>query len=153
QPGEDISDVSRRIEQIVDHWRIPIPGNWQRSLDPQLLGSRYRRGDVAAPQRGEHALEYQILCEYFNEVCCLDCTLIDGVNALPLVRDSSGGRIAYVEADLFLLGRGADGYHSYLCEVKDAANSAWYAVVENLRQLRLFIESEYQPRLFHFRNP
>jgi len=60
---------------------------------------------------------------------------------------------ANVEADLFLLKRDANGHRLPLCEVKQSANNAWFALVENLRQLRLFQDSVHQRHLFQHRNP
>jgi hypothetical protein len=41
----------------------------------------------------------------------------------------------------------------YVVEVKAKANHAWYATVENLRQVRLLMDGEEALRLFHRRNP
>lgn len=67
------------------------------------MGRRYRRGDIDAPHRGEHRIEHDILCRSFDSVTCFGNRLIDGVNALPLVRDAGGARRANVEADKYLL--------------------------------------------------
>jgi hypothetical protein len=72
---------------------------------------------------------------------------------MPLTRDGGGGRSGNVEADLYLLVRHDDGYRLYVVEVKDESDHAWYATVENLRQLRLAMESEEALKLFHRRNP
>jgi hypothetical protein len=42
-------------------------------------------------------------------------------------------------------------FQQLLIEVKDKSNNAWYGAVENLRQLRLFSESEVVRRVFHTR--
>jgi len=47
--GRDVPDVDARINALLELWRVPVPGNWQRTIDSQLLGRRYRRGDAGAP--------------------------------------------------------------------------------------------------------
>ena len=151
--GAFVPDVASRIEGIVSLWREPIPGAWQRGIDPQLLGARYRRGDVGAPHPGEHSIEHSILCTEFDRVRCFGDRLLDGVAALPLVRDAGGARRANVEADLLLLA-GDNSFHQlFVCEVKADSNNAWYAAVENLRQLRLLMSSTQARALFGRRNP
>ncbi len=151
--GAFVPDVASRIESIVSLWREPIPGTWQRGIDPQLLGARYRRGDVGAPHPGEHSIEHSILCTEFDRVRCFGNWLLDGVAALPLVRDAGGARRANVEADLFLLSGDDSARRLYVCEVKAESNNTWYAAVENLRQLRLLICSPAARTLFARRNP
>src|SRR5436853_253970 len=87
-----------RIEGVLDLWREPIPGTWKRDRDPRLLNpeKRYCRthtGGEAVP-RGEHATEHEILAPapQTTPTVCLGARLIDGVNAVPLARDSGGGR-------------------------------------------------------------
>jgi hypothetical protein len=36
--GRDVPDVDDRIDALLELWRVPVPGNWQRTIDPQLLG-------------------------------------------------------------------------------------------------------------------
>lgn len=150
--GPLVPDVSQRIEQAVQQWREPIPRSWQRGLDLQLLGNRYRRGDIDAPRKGEHAIEHEILCRCFDSVLCLGKKLLDGINAFPLVRDAGGARHNNVEADLFLL-TGIDGeHHLFLCEVKDSSDNAWYAALESLRQMRLLVSNPESLSVFGRRN-
>jgi hypothetical protein len=117
------------------------------------MGTRYRRGNLNKTRRGEHAIEYEILCQQFGDVICDGYKLLDGVNAFPLARDSRGGRRANVEADMFLLGEHKGTHRLFLCEVKADSNTAWYAAVENLRQLRLLTSCEESLGLFACRNP
>jgi hypothetical protein len=119
-----------------------------------LNGKRYTRGDEADPRSGEHRIEHEILCQHFDTVTYFqDGRVIDGVNAFPLVRDSGGGRNGNVEADLLLLVQWARDYRLVLAEVKHSANNAWFAAVENLRQLKLLISGEDTGQLFRQRNP
>ena len=151
--GAYVPDVARRIEQLVSLWQQEIPEPWHRGEDRQLLEQRYRRGDLEAPHPGEHAIEHDILCRYFDEISCYRHKLIDGVNAVPLARDAGGGRRANVEADMFLLAEHGGAYRGFLCEVKFEANEAWYAAVEGLRQLKLLTSSPEPRGLFARRNP
>lgn len=151
--GAFVPEVDSRIERIVSLWREPIPGEWQRGTDPQLLGARYRRGDVDAPHPGEHTIEHSILCTDFNRIRCFGNRLLDGVAALPLVRDAGGARRANVEADLFLLTGNDCSHRLFVCEVKAKSNNAWYAAVENLRQLKLLLSNPHSRALFARRNP
>lgn len=152
-PGSRVPDVSERIERLVTLWRQAIPGPWKRGLDVQLLGRRYRRGDLISPHDGEHSIEHAILCAHFERVSCLGGVLVDGINALPLVRDQFGGRAGNVEADLLLLLKSENDYRIVVCEVKDKSDTPWFAGIENLRQLRLLSESEETLKLFTSRNP
>jgi hypothetical protein len=151
--GAVVADVDQRIEQLVRLWHDPIPGSWLRTTDVQLHGERYRRGDRAQPNAGEHMIEHEILHRDFEGVSCFGTRLVDGVNALPLVRDAGGGREANIEADMFLLSQQGEDYRLWLCEVKDESNNAWYAAIENLRQLRLLMSSPASMRVFTRRLP
>jgi len=63
------------------------------------------------------------------------------VNGLPLVADRGGGRADNVEADLVLFYRTNAGVYGVIGEVKHDANNVWYAVVQNLLQVKLARES------------
>ena len=151
--GPSILDVTRRIDQLVRLWKEPIPGRWERGADSQLMGERYRRGNRYTARRGEHVIEYEILHQHFQRITCEGYNLIDGINALPLVCDSGGGRRANVEADMLLLGKRSGNFRLFLCEVKVESNNAWYATVESLRQLKLLLCSRESLGLFARRNP
>lgn len=151
--GPSIFDVTRRIDHLLQLWKEPIPGQWERGADSQLTGGRYRRGNLYTARRGEHVIEYEILHRHFERITCEGHNLTDGINALPLVCDSGGGRRANVEADMLLLGEQRGNYRLFLCEVKVESNNAWYATVESLRQLKLLLCSRESRGLFACRNP
>jgi hypothetical protein len=106
---------------------------------------RYRRGHVrTGPKVGsEHELEYELLQPdpSLAQTRCFDQRLIDGINAVPLARDPDGRRAGNVEADMLLLTAAGNDHRLLLVEAKTISNNAWYATVENLRQLRLFTAS------------
>jgi hypothetical protein len=52
---------------------------------------------------------------------------------------------------MLLLGELDGDYRLFLCELKDRANDPWYAVVESLRQLRLFLANAEARCLFRHR--
>jgi hypothetical protein len=149
--GSRLSEPARRIHDVLKLWDVPIPGQWERTIDDQLLGPRYRRGDVESPHPGEHSIEHEILSD-LEAVRCLDGSVVDGINAMPLTRDATGGRRGNVEADLFLLVKKGDSYHLVVCEVKDSSNTCWYAAIESLRQLKLLNLNTAAHQLFHCRN-
>jgi hypothetical protein len=143
--GAHLPNPERRIDQLLALWQEPIPGKWQREPGKDTdkwKASTYRRGDLAAPRAGEHAMEHTILIDHCAKVNLLGDPLLHGINAVPLAADySDHGRRANVEADMLLLSRTATGYKLALCELKDGADNAWFAAVEFLRQMRLFLSS------------
>jgi len=143
--GPHLPDPESRIEQVLAFWEQPIPGKWQRDRGwdtDKWKESPYRRRDLNAPRAGEHTMEREILINQRGKITLLGAELLDGVNALPLCCDFIGGaRRGNVEADLLLLSHGADGYRLVLCEVKASSDDPWYAAVESLRQMRLFLSS------------
>ena len=158
--GPRVPDEDDRIAELVALWHEPIPGDWSRGQDPRLLDPerhylRTHTGGDKIP-RGEHAIEHDILCPSPTDPPkdCLGARLVDGVNAVPLARDEGGGRAGNVEADMALLVRHDQEYRVLLVEVKTSSNNAWYAAVENLRQLKLFTQSPPAQGLFYERkNP
>ncbi|MBF0273054.1 MAG: hypothetical protein HQL98_13475 [Magnetococcales bacterium] len=152
--GSDLPEPQQRIESLRQLWNQPVPGGWKRGVDPQLRDDdRYRRGDRGRPNPGEHQMEHEILIDQFHRLNFLGYQVIDGINAMPLTTDPGGGRRGNVEADLFLLLRKDAEYLLAICEVKSEANHVWYAVVENMRQLKLLQLSDAAKILFHLRNP
>lgn len=159
--GPTVPHVEERIAEILELWHAHIPGEWTRGPDARLLDpyrrycrSNYREESI---RRGEHAIEYDLLnrAPTARTTQCLGARLVDGVNAVPLAKDSAGGRRGNVEADMLLLVKDEreDEHRLLLVEVKVKSNNAWFAVVENLRQLRLFSESIETQRLFIHRHP
>jgi hypothetical protein len=151
-------DMNAGIQDVLALCEEPVPGRWWRGQDVRLRDPhrRYQRGNAGPGQkrRGEHALEYDVLAPDPVQAAtdCLGSPLVDGVNAVPLARDEGGGRSGNVEADMLLLVGGGSSYRLLLIEAKVSGN-AWFAVVENLRQLRLYRESPVAQKIFHVRRP
>lgn len=107
--GSEVPNPDRRIGRLIALWHEPIPDGWCRDDDPQLTDPavRYRRHHRRdRPKAGsEHELEHEILIPdpLTTPTRCLDAWLIDGINAVPLARDKSGGRAGNIEADMLLL--------------------------------------------------
>jgi hypothetical protein len=81
----------------------------------------------------------------------LSARLIDGINAIPLARDPGGHRHGNVEADLLPLTDAAGEARQLLVEAKTTSGNVWYAVIENLRQLKLFQLSKTAKDIFRDR--
>jgi hypothetical protein len=157
--GREVPDLDRRVHDVRSLWDAKIPPDWERGTDARLIDPKHRylrRHRSGGPKPGsEHELEYQILEPDPLDVptFCFGGRLIDGINAVPLARDHAGGRSGNVEADMLLLTE-IDGKHRLLLvEVKTISNGAWYATIENLRQLRLFNHSATAQQIFRRRRP
>ncbi len=136
-PGSHVPDVEGRIEKILSLWEQPIPPGWWRGKDTRI-GDRHRRysrgnGGPHDHRPPEHAIEYDVLAPSPVETPtdCLGMPLVDGVNAVPLAKDTGGRRRGNVEADMLLLAGDPTGYRLFLAEVKVGSNNAWFAVVES----------------------
>lgn len=159
--GCDVPHLVDRIAGVARLWSEDVPPGWRRGEDARLLdpGRRYLRvhGGSGQPRPGsEHELEHQILIDDPAELptVCFGAPLIDGINAVPLARDSAtGGRAGNVEADMLLLTGDGAGHRLLLVEAKTGSNNAWYATIEVLRQLRLFIESPSAQAIMPRRHP
>lgn len=158
--GPNLPDVNRRITQVLAAWTAPVPGGWQRGRDARLHNpsSRYQRArhTTSTPRSGsEHELEFQILNDdpAVVRTLCEDAVVVDGINAVPLARGTTGGRRGNVEADMLLLTHDTIGYRQWLTEVKTGSNNAWFAVIESLRQLKLFQLSDAAQAIMPARHP
>jgi hypothetical protein len=152
--GRELPEPQIRIGKVLELWQAPIPEPWMRSeadTRQRLLGPRYTRKDGKVPNPGEHPIEYEILQTHFDRATYLGRPLLDGVNAYPLVKDSAGGRKGNVEADLVLLAGPVDSASILVGDVKVTDGNPWTALVQNLRQLRLFTANLECARLFNRR--
>jgi hypothetical protein len=157
--GSNVPDLDLRIDQVLQAWIAPVPDGWQRTSDARLHrpAVRYLRThrDGTPKPGSEHELEQQILRPDLPAIRarCYENAIVDGINALPLARDPAGGRRGNVEADLLLLTREATGYRQWLIEAKTQSNNAWFGVIENLRQLKLFQLSTAAQHVMPTRHP
>jgi hypothetical protein len=147
--------AQQRVSDIVDLWQAPIPEPWMRSeadIPSRLLAEgRYTRGNLNGTRRGEHVIEFEILVGQFDRITCLGRPLLDGVNAFPLVRDPAGGRNDDVEADLVLLAGSPRSALLFVTDVKKTDGNPWLALVQNLRQMRLFKANPVCSSIFSMR--
>jgi len=159
--GRDIPHLAERISGVAELWADDVPPGWLRDDDKRLLdpARRYLRTHEKAglpKPKSEHELEWQLLEPNLAQAPthCFGARLRDGVNAVALARDSvSGGRSGNVEADVLLLTEHAGAYRLLLIEAKTGSNNAWFAAIESLRQLRLFLESPAAQDIMRQRNP
>jgi hypothetical protein len=141
-----------RIDAVIELYRECVPTGWQRELgrDKRLRDkerfTRRPRGELAP----EAVIEATVLSKDVPPTEIMGEPIVDGVNAVPLVLGQ--GRAGDVEADLLLLTGAPGAYRLVVGEVKVNSNHAWYAAVENLRQVRLVAESPVRG-LFHERQP
>jgi hypothetical protein len=151
-PNLDDEEWQRRINEIIRLWSEEPPGDWRRRLATNFKvrgllapGEIYRRGDDECPNTGEHQIEKDII---FNRITCFsdEYSFEPVVNAFPCAMDNiGGGRRANVEVDLLGILKVEGAIHPLICEIKTGkkgSKNPWYAAVENLRQLRLFIDNE-----------
>lgn len=151
---EDLPDPDVRIRLALELWQEEVPTDGIRSYKnlPNRLrnlphSNRYARSNADRPKRGEHVIEDAILCE--GAVKFEDgAAMFDGVNAFPLSIDPGGGRKSNVEADLLLLIQRKGTETIVAAEVKVGSNNPWYALVENLRQLRLLYAGQAAQSFF-----
>ncbi len=146
-------DIDERIDHALKLWDelATIAPAWKREsmgypggLDDRDV--RYRRGNKDKARDPEHELEHELLVG--NPVReCLGWTVADGINEIPLVNSRSG----QITADVLLLGRRECEWRIFLLEVKSTSNDPWYAALEHLRQLAMFLAGGDMRRLFHQR--
>jgi hypothetical protein len=143
--GPQLRDPERRISEILSLWQIEPPGPWRRSakdLPKRLLkDGHYARGNGNSKRPGEHRIEFELLERDFVSVTYNGRHLLDGVNAFPLVKSTVGRRNDNVEADLVILVGPTDAASILVLDVKKTDGNAWSALVQNLRQLRLFLSN------------
>jgi hypothetical protein len=159
-PGDQVPDPAGRIADVLTLWREAVPPGWERDDDTLLLDPavRYRRTHAGRPDGPvrEALIEQEILAPdpAATATVCLGGRLVDGINALSLQKNRyRGGRGGNVEADMLLLVRDEHGYRALVVEVKHEDGTAWYAAVENLREVRLYSVSAAAQRVLRTRRP
>ena len=132
--GDSVPDVLERTQSIVrllsgtSHWH-------RKDMPPRLLSvcPWYSRGDRNKKRTGEHEIEFKLFAiQKTNKIQCVKRDFFVLANAYPLAH---GRR---VEADVVAVACGVAGIEIYVVEAKHNADNPWYALVENLRQVKLF---------------
>ena len=141
----DEKEWNRRTDAIVSLWAEQPQGNWQRSFErgdfnlrnlctPKIIWSR-NSGEISQ-NRGEYQIEDHIIKNPIPFCLKSGYQFEPIVNAFPCAKVSKGS----VEFDLLsILKTPKNAIHPLVCEIKAQYNNPWYAAVENLRQLKLFI--------------
>jgi hypothetical protein len=141
--GRELEDPDKCISEILSLWQIEPPGPWMRSAEdlPKRFApdKRYVRGNGKSKRRGEHCIEHEILETDFATVTYNGRHLVDGVNAFPLVKSEAGHRNDDIEPDLVILVGPTNSASILVLDVKKTDGNAWSALVQNLRQFRLFL--------------
>lgn len=119
-----------KIGQLIELWNQKIPDSWQRESLPKTFEWGYRRSLGGRKPTPEHELEKRL----FKSSLKIDgyCSVDLFANAFPLAKWRT------VEADMVAVAKIDAATEVLVIEAKDKANNAWYAAVENLRQLKLF---------------
>jgi hypothetical protein len=140
--GSHVPDEQARIKSIIALWSEKVPDGWRREDLPE--GDIYRRGDRESPNTGKHQIEYDIISNPIT-VFSDKYRFRPIINAFPCATDPNGGRAGNVEIDLLGILTIGEANHPLICEIKTGkkgSKNPWYAAVENLRQLRLFIDNK-----------
>ena len=119
------------IEGVLKLWKAPMPRHWEREWTGDL-GYRKKGND-----QGEKRIERQLFEANNREVTVQYKASKSPIKLIyhnmPLVNQSRG----QVIADAFGVVQIGEIYHPLLFEIKVNNEHPWYALVENLRQLRL----------------
>ena len=131
--------VERKIihaGKILKLWQQPVPRHWEREIWEGRLGYR-KRSDY----NGEQCTEKELFNGGFNgfKLMFSDRETIANYRVeaiyhnMPLANQRKG----QVIADAFGILETGKSVRPLLIEVKIAANNPWFALVENLQQIRL----------------
>ena len=134
--GDHVPEPNTRILSLVRLWRHDVSCQWRRKSLPANFGG-YRRKLDGKNVTPEHELEKELFAAYENHDLKIEgYESLDLLgNAFPLANKRT------VEADLIAIGKKSQDSDMLLVEVKNEADNAWHAVVENLLQLKLFKEN------------
>jgi hypothetical protein len=144
--GTQISEqaLPSRIKSVINLWNLEMPLAWERGDWAFLQQRGFRRGDEHDPQP-EHKLERELFDLRVWEVKggTLPMHLYPELNEISFGNQGDGQR----KIDVLALLRIEDRTTPLAIEMKGkSTNNCWFAVVENLQQLRL-LRSYPQSRL------
>jgi hypothetical protein len=132
-------DAGRKIihaGKILKLWQQPMPRHWEREIWEGRLGYRKR-----SDNKGEKCIERILLKGgsngfklMFSDQEIIANYRVDGIyHNMPLANQRKG----QVIADAFGILETGKSVRPLFIEVKVAANDPWFALVENLQQIRL----------------
>jgi hypothetical protein len=135
--GTQISDkaLPSHITSVINLWNMEMPVAWERKNWTFLRQRGFRRGDHQNPQP-EHKLEKKLFDLSVWEVKggTLPMHLYPELNEISFGNRGDGQR----KIDVLALLRVGDKTIPLAIEMKGkSTNNCWFAVVENLQQLRL----------------
>ncbi len=124
------------LRQIVRLWQQPIPNGWEREVWNGKLGYRKRSNN-----RGEQIIESQLLSDKFEHFQLMFSGREPNAkyriraiyHNMPLANQRSG----QVIADAFGILETDKSARPLFIEVKATADDPWFALIENLQQIRL----------------
>jgi len=136
------------IEGVLNCWRSAIPTDWKRERWAASFGYRKNsKGD----DRGEQVIERELLGQKgqwkllkIEHKTLKSNSLISFYHNFPLAKFKSG----QVIADAFGLVHIGKIYHPLVIEVKTNANDCWFALVENLQQIKMARANEVYLKTF-----
>jgi len=133
-----------RIESVTSLWNMEMPLGWERENWAFLKQRGFRRGDEHSPQP-EHKLEKDLfdLPTWQVKGGTISMKLYPELNEISFGNQGDGQR----KIDVLALLEIEDRTTPLAIEMKGkSTNNCWFAVVENLQQLRL-LHSYPQSRL------
>ena len=130
----NVVNIDDNIDEVIKLWKTTPRGGWKRKTVVGGLGYRHHHKEGGGP-RGEQRIEEQLFKKYLFTVEHNNskCAFVPLYHKIPLANQKPEQRIA----DVFglLLYNGA--IHPLMVEVKEKADNCWYALVENLQQVKM----------------
>jgi hypothetical protein len=136
-PGAQISEeaLPSRIESVINLWNLEMPSDWERGNWAYLQQRGFRRGDKCEPQP-EHKLEKEFfgLSAWEVKGGTLPMHVYPELNEISFGNQGNGQR----KIDVLAILKMEDRTIPLAIEMKGkSTNNCWFAVLENLQQLRL----------------
>jgi hypothetical protein len=124
------------VETILKLWQLPMPRAWERKKWEGKIGYRKRSAN-----KGEQCIEKILFksdskgfgLSFSDQGTNTNCRIEAIYHNMPLANQSPG----QVIADAFGVLLIGTIVRPLFIEVKDTANDPWFALVENLQQIRL----------------
>jgi hypothetical protein len=129
------SGLQYRIDQVIGLWAMELPSAWERDKWTFLTQRGFRRGDGANPTP-EHKLEKRLFNRRRWKITsrCSSMHLFPELNEISFGNQRGGQR----KIDVLAILKSDEQSRPLAIEMKGSrTNNCWFAVVENLQQLRL----------------